>query len=286
MPDLPTGVPSSPAASGAGSFGSQPSPSPVSLSDDTVITYQGAEKPVAWRDFRSGHVPRAEHDAFTSRYNTSVEYLIQEARRIDQWRQYLQDQARRQTQGHGQDGGRAEDPLASVRDLPLVDGQTIASLYDRIQKEGFGPLHRTIQAYNQMITAINRRLDSIQGTVGSMSEERASYDFDRMITAEIKRHGYNPEHPAVREASRSLYLSYEPGEDLDREFPGLLKDHLTQLFGAVREHDRAEAARLQKEKRVFPSRGGTATPGQPQPYRHLKGRDLAAHLFASTEART
>lgn len=273
--------PTSPGASSGAPGTGTPSSSPasVALTDDSLITFEGQAEPVSFRDYRGRFMPR---DQFDKARNT----LLSEAQRLDARERELQAQSRQHVQRSQQQQQPPADPMADVRAMALIDGQTLGQLYDRMQREGIGPLAQWAQQMNQVAIALNKRLDGLHSTVGSITERHSSADFEGELDKALGTlgEGIDVKDKALRDLATSLYLSYEPGDELKREFPALLKglsDGLRKFYRALDQKERDAA--LQR-RRQFPSPGGNATPGKPAPYQFENARQIASRFFDSEAA--
>lgn len=273
------GFPPSGAPDPGGAGGGTPSPDPAG----------GSQPPQSGGQGEAGDVTRTWPKEIQAEFTRRTQEWANEKRAWEQERQshqqqqqqwqsqqraYLQALYRVLTQrgqgagapgqsGQPPSGAAPADPFANVRDLPYVDGQTLAQSLHQIQQAyaaGVQPVQQDLQRVMQglsLLTQQNQQLrQQVDGIVGTQRTE----GFESRIR-QVREQFKLPDVPEVYEVLKDIYLSYEPGPDLDREFPTLVQQRWDALRKAVREADRREAE--EARRRPFPTRGGTASPSGP-----------------------
>lgn len=268
--------------------GSGSSSTPVTLRDDSMVLPPGATAPVAWKDFIGGYVSKADADArerdFEARHTKARDLLIAEAKRLDA----LFADATKRAQPQSTPAAPS-DPLADVRAKPFVDGETIAQLYGRLEKEGIGPLYQWAQNINRVFQVLDQRLKAFETRVGGFERTRDDEDLRKWIDGVIVQHKLK-DAPVIRKLIENYYYSFEPEEGqtrevLYKELPAMIGADLTELRAALRELDKAEADRAREEQRKkIPARGGSVAPTGRSPARPMTPREIAKHFYSGRQA--
>lgn len=272
------------AGAGAGGGGG---PAPITFTDDTMFVPPGSTQPVKWGDYSKQYVHTDRVKAQQAEFAT--QFLANLAKT---------GRGKQPGQGQGQGQGQPQhtrtqpvDMFAGVRDLPLIDGRSLADLGERIQREGIAPLYEWAGQVNKVLTAVNQRLQQTERTAGGFVEQRSQQEFsgkiDKAIGALAKDMfpGVNlAEHPVLNEFAQDVYLSYDPNDPtLEREYPNLLKSRLDGVLKLAAAINQAKLQQAREQRRQFLKPGGNAQPsgqgnGQPQ---RLSHRDIARNLFAA-----
>lgn len=248
---------------------------PFALSDDAQVRLADG-RVVRYADHRAEIEAEISRD-YQGRYSKGYELLLAEAKRIDAL-----------SRGRGGQGGRQstqiDDPLADIRDKPIIAGADIARLYDMLQKQGLGPLANVVAQMQQGYTKMQQQLQQATQRFGSQDEDAQSQQFESrldQVLAKVEVKGLNgnldPKSPALRTFARNLYLSYVPSSWKAGEFEQQLGNELSELLQAVREMDR-KAVFDGKEKlrqHFNPNRGG-AKPSGDGKYKFETPREIAA----------
>lgn len=184
-------------------------------------------------------------------------------------------QAGGQPQGHGQ---QQTDRFGNVREMPYVDGQTLVQTLEQMRQElsSAGVQPQQIQQITGAMNLLMRQNADLKKQVEGITTDRRMGDFESTI--EKTRQQFKlPEH--TTEWLKDIYLSYEPGPDIEREFPNIVRERLEALRKTVRDLDRqeAEAARASR----FPRRGGAVSPSGPLHEEFKPAREMAKELWAS-----
>lgn len=265
---------------GAGAGGGS-APAPISLSEDSMVMLPGSTTPVKWGEHSKTLLTREQAQAQQAGW--AKEFVSGLAKVAGRGKG--QGQAQPQTQARS----APADPFAQVRGLPLIDGQTLATLGERIQREGLGPLYEWAGKINPLLEQINGRLQSTERAAGSLVENRERGDFESRMQATVNETAKAlfpgvdvSQHPVLNELAQDVFLSYDPRDpSLAKEFPSLFKSRVDGLLklAAVVNQSKLEAAR--KQRRAFLRPGGQGQPsGQGQGPR-MSHRDIAKNLFAA-----
>jgi len=260
------------AGTGTGAGGGSGSTGPYEFRDDAQYRLHDG-RIVTGKDLRA-EMEQQIDGTYREKYNKGYELLLNEARRIDA--------LSRARTGQGQQP--PQDPIADIRSMPIVDGQTIGRLVDMLQRQGLGPIAQLVQQQQQKLAAMERSLQQTTQRFGSQDEDAEAQRFESRLDTvldKVEVKGLNgkldPSSPALRTFARNLFLSYVPSSWKSGEFEHQLGNELSELLSAVREMDRkAVFDGKEKLKQHFnPNRGGR-TPGGPAKYKFESPREIAA----------
>lgn len=239
-------------------------PSHLDLTSDSLVRIDGKGNPVKLSDYTKG---------FQSQATKAAQEAATLRRELNRLYQQQQDAERqRQMEAQRQQGGHPQRPdlAAQLESLPYLEGKQAADVVRQIQQD--------IQYRDQILLAALKHIKEMQGTVRGLNETHVNQSFDGKLGGWIKDGGY-PDTKSVRNFARSLYLSYEPGPELDQEFPDILKaayDEWVADFDAQRQARMAQ----ERQRRFVPGKGGNAGPRQPiQPKVDASAREMADLLF-------
>ena len=254
---------------GGSPAGGGPAISPVSLADDTPISHEG--KTLTWKQYReSNFAPKSELD--NVRNQTKAEFTANLRK--------LAAQIQQQQQQHRQQSQPRVDPLAGVRDLPIVDGKTLASLYE----QGLGPIAQAIQLLQKQNSTLGNELKQLKGGFGTIAKERNSQERSSRVTQAISSlgEGFDPKDDFLKDLALDLMDAWE--FEKPEEFPAMLKDRVERSLKFAKAYQKAQLEA--SKKRIFTRPGGNASPNGPaRPNQRLAPQQLADALFG-TASRT
>ena len=221
---------------------SQQGPTVYDIPDDNaLIRVNGAKEPVKFGDYSRGFQAQATRAAQEAA-NLRRELQAERSRR----EQFERQQAARQAQGQ-----QGPDPFEQLRSLQYLDGETAAKVVQSIAGQ--------IQQRDQIILGLAQELQKVQKMVGTLNENHVSSNFSGKIDRFLSDGGYGPE---LKNFATELYLAYEPGPELDAEFPQILASRVDELTKFVEAKRAANLAASRKQPFV-PGRGGQAGPNKP-----------------------
>ena len=184
----------------------------------------------------------------------------QQQQQLQQYAQQLQQQqyAHQAAQQYApqQQQQQGDTMLDQLRQMPYLDGATAAQLMERLVNEGINPLNQAIQQRDQAYSQLYKDYKSLRDIVGASQGKQAQSELDARFVQIREQQGL-PDNEIVRELMQDVYLSHE-GQNLDQEFPDLLRKRWEGLQKAVRESDRKSAQ--QARTSPFPSKGGELSP--------------------------
>lgn len=247
------------ADAGSGNAGGAGSPTPIDISADSFVRIPGQKDPVKWSDFQRGYVPKADFTRSTQDYAAKLKAAQSEIAR--------RDEVLRQWQSRSTSAQPQQNPLVpflnDLKQRTYLDGATGAQIVEQFYQHGLMPLASAIQQRDEVINMLWQRLKGVDSTVGNFTKQKSAADFENRLAEAIRTQGL-PDDEAIRELGKDVYLSHE-GEDLDHEFPSMLKARYDALVKLSRAADQRRAAegRARLFKPGIESAGGQGTPSRP-----------------------
>lgn len=236
--------------------GQDTNPEPIELSDDSFVRVPGVDKPVKfgehYRGLQSQFTKTSQEAARLRAEHEKAQALLQERERR------IADYERRFN-----GGGQAPPPNPfselsnKLKALPYLKGEEAAEMVQQIVG-GFGQVGQALQQRDQVIGLLYQKIQQLEQGVNSYSGERAEQEFGTKIQRFVSETGLPAE--AV-DFAKKLYLAYE-GDDLDAEFPGILKNEwetMERLYEAQRRKRIDDARRAP----FVPGKGGNGRPSAP-----------------------
>lgn len=275
------------AGGGAGPGSGQPQA--VKIDPNGLYDF-GDGKPVKWSDAvdrDGGRFYSAE------RYTRGVEFLKDYANKLEGNRAELQKAWDKYHAGSGRRPQQAEpnpDPLADIRDLPVVDGRTLEKLYTQLQQNGLAPIANVIAQMATRLKALEGGYGKLSQTTGSLAERDQSQEFESYITDSFTRVGQikglpegatlDPKSEFLRELAKDIYLSHQPDSWKKGQFEKALNARLESLISFVTgaQQSALDAAKQKRHSWINPTKGNGRGTGN-APYVHRRGNDLAKMFF-------
>lgn len=217
--------------------------------ENRLIRVKGQEKPVKFGD----HV-RGFQSQFTkaSQQAARLKQQLEAAQAQLAAHQRAREQAERSKQTSQQP---SQDPFAAIESLPYLSGKDAAQvLRNLIQQQSTGT-----QQQQQVMVAMLKKLMDLETRHQTLMDTHNQSSFDNKIGRWLKDGGYDE---AWADTARKLYLAYEPSQELDDEFPSLLKDHIEGIQRVI-EAQRQKATQAARKVPFVPGRGGQAGPSKP-----------------------
>lgn len=281
---MPSGGSGGGEGQGAGSGGGSSGATPITLTPDSMVIPPGASTPVKYSEYVANYVPKSE---LATHQTQAVQNFLKS---LVQARAKASGQRTPANQQHQQRQAQPADIFAEVKGLPLIDGQTLATLGERIQREGIAPLYQWAQQVNDYLKGINTTLQNTQRMTGSLTEERARAEFQNKMGSAVQAlakkvlPGVNlAEHPVINEFAQDVYLSYDPNDPkLDAEFPAILESRLDGIMKLAAAVNQAKLQQAREQRRSFLRPGGQAQPSGQGGAPRLSHRDIARNLFAAS----
>lgn len=217
--------------------------SPVQLTEDSMVILPGSKDPVRYGDHYRG---------FQSEFTKRSQNLTAAQRRVQELENRLRDVEQGNRQGQGQQN--APDPFlqlaTELNGLQYLNGPQAAAVVGHVMKR-FQSMTKELRKRDYALGMMYKRIQAIQQHLGGVVQRNQGADFDAKIAKFTKDAGLPDEG---REFVAELYSAYE-GDDLDEQFPGILKRRLEQLEGINRKR---EQRRIEEARGVIP---GVTTQG-------------------------
>lgn len=237
------------AGTGAGGGAVTPSgagnePSVIDVDDNALIRIKGQDKPIKFSEYGRN---------FQSQFTKASQRAAQLQRELEQERQARQQYERQVREAAQVQPGRSEgaDVFAQLEALPYLDGKQAAMVVRSIADQ--------IGQRDQVLLATLKQLSEMQRIVQGLHGERQGSALNAKIANFVKEGGYPAE---ITEWAKKLYLAYE-GDDLDDEFPAILKEEYENMARTF-EAQRAAKVRSAREGRFqLPGKGDNTGPSKP-----------------------
>lgn len=280
-------------ASGAGNgSGAAGSAQPFALSDDTHVTigdYSGR-----YGDYVSErYMPRDKYDA-------GLKFLTGEAQKLEKaWTAYYQGRGQQPSQPDP--AAQHRDRMGRVKQMPIVDGNTVADLIEDLHAQGLQPVANLVTQLTARIAALEKSHKDTSAATASLAQDRRNTEFGSWTSGEIlgKLEGVkglpdgvsiDAADPFLRELVSDIVLSHEQdswgqGAAATKAVRTAVKGRIEAMIAYVTKLQQAgQKAATDRKRAVFTNtvKGG-ARPTGDQPYRHQKGDALASMLFGAAQ---
>src|SRR3990167_4679585 len=249
------------------------SPSVIDLTEDSMVRLPGAKDPVRYGDhyrgFQSEFTKRAQE---ASQLRTERVKLQQQ---VQDYQRRLQQGQQQQGQGQQAQQSKLAQLAGQLKSLTYLNGEQAAQVVDHVMQEIQGYAGE-LQRRDVALALMYRRMQQMGETLNGLQSRHVTGEFDTKIAKFVKDGGL-PEKATGW--AKKLYLAYE-GDDLDQEFPRILKQEWESIGGVFRatEKERVEAARRQP---FVPGKGGNGSPSRPlgQDWTKKSAKDISDALW-------
>ena len=261
-----SGTPSG-AGNGAGNLNVPANtPSVIDISDDTMVRLPGAKDPVRYGDHY-----RNFQSEFTKR-SQDAQRLRQQVQQAQQKIKEFESRQRQQQNPQGQPAqqSKLQELASNLKSLTYLNGEQAASVVDHVMQE-MASSQQELHKRDTALALMYRQMKSMDQQLKQLYSQHTNTSFDSKITRFVKDSGL-PEKAA--DWAKKLYLAYE-GDDLDQEFPKILKQEWEAIGGLVRD---TEKQKLERARQVpfVPGRGGNGTPSKPlEGFAKKSAKDIA-----------
>ncbi len=228
---------------------------PVTLTDDTLVTYEGAKEPVKFSTYRG----------LQSQFTKVSQEAAELKRKTAEYERSLS--ARAQERHAPAQTPTQADFLSTLRDLPYLSGQEADRVVQRIGQE--------FQRRDQVLLALATKLQQAEGRLGTVYGEHAQGQFKNKIQTFLTDLNLDPEEYA--EEAEIFYLAHE-GENLDQDFPRLFKNFLDKR-ASVRKAKEAKRLQEARTKPFIPGKGGQGSAQKPLDFAGKSAAEQADMLW-------
>lgn len=233
-----------------GDGASAATPEAIELDDEKLIRVKGQDKPVKFGD----HV-RGFQSQFTkaSQRAARLEQELKAAREriaaVDRERQAAE--VRRQ---FGQTQQAEVDPFGAIEALPYLSGKDAAQVLRQLT----GQLGQGTQEQRMVMAAMLKKLVDLEERHQVLMSNHTQQSFEGKISRWLEAGGFAKEWA---DTAKKLYLAYEPSQELDDEFPQLLKDHIEGIQRVI-EAQRTQKLSQARRQPFVPGRGSNVGPSK------------------------
>jgi uncharacterized protein YihD (DUF1040 family) len=221
-------------------------PSAIDIKDDSLVRIGDQKDPVQfgkWYKGFQGQLTKAtqeraalerkyaETEASSKELKSNYERLMTEVQRAKQT-------------------GNKEDALAALRNLQYISGQDMASIVETVQGR-FNQFQGEFAGRDKAIMFLGEKLKDVMTQLQGYQQKETQVGFGNKIDKFLKDSGFGPE---LKDLAEEIYLAYE-GDDLDQEFPDILKKRVDQV---------QRYARAAEQKRISDNKRNMFVPGKDQ----------------------
>lgn len=264
---------------------------PFRLADDALVDL-GDGRTGRWSELRDTHFVARD------RWDAGVKVLEGEAKKLeDAWTRYYQQQGPKPQQPDPAQQRR--DRYGRIKQMPIVDGATLADMAETLEREGLQPIAQTLTALVTRLQNLETRFGQTSQSTAQLAQDRQNSQFNQWVGSDVlgklERVKGVPEgvsidtnDPYLRDLVSDVYLSHDQESwHSAKEVRAEVQKRLESAIAFVRNLDK-KAVDFAKEKRraAFTNlTRGNARPSGDAPYRHQRGDELAAMLFGAAEGR-
>lgn len=219
--------------------------------ENRLIKVKGQEKPVKFGDhvrgFQSQFTKASQRAA---RLEQQLQQTTARLQAIERERQ--QAEARRQFGQQGQP--EQSDPFGALEGLSYLSGKEAAQVLRQLT----GQFSQGSQQQQMVMAAMLKKLVDLEERHQVLMSNHTQQTFEGKINKWLEAGGFAKEWS---DTAKKLYLAYEPGPELDEEFPQLLKEHIEGIQKVI-EAQRAQKLNQARRQPFVPGRGSNVGPSK------------------------
>lgn len=230
--------------------------------DDAKIVIDGKE--TTWKDYQAGHKTAIEGARTQTR--TEIENNL---RKLAQTLQAQQRGQQQQPQGQ-----QRVDPLAGIRDNPIIAGKDLAAALDGT----LGPVAQAVAQLQQQNQQLAAQVKKLSGGVGTLAKERSGQERSTRISsalAGLNVEGLDLKDETLNELAADVLDAWE--FDKPEEYAQMLTKRFTGLQKLFRALDKKALETAKSRRFVRP--GGTASPSGQARFDPRNGAKHAADIL-------
>jgi hypothetical protein len=246
-------------ASGGGSTGAaETAPTFKEIGENDLVKLPGQEKPVKYGEYARG---------FQSQFTRA-------SQKAAQLEKELTDLKRQASQASNQ-GQRPVPPskrqqmIDQIRAKTYLSGEEAAAAVDGV----LGEVDSNLSTRDEAIKLIAQKILQQDEIIKNLNGQNTQQSFQGKIKSALSANGLGDD---LSDFAQIVYLSHE-GEDLDREFPSLLKQHWEKFAQIVRKQDQAKINSARTGR--FPGRGGQGSASKPLDTSRMSAKEQADALW-------
>lgn len=152
-----------------------------------------------------------------------------------------------------------QDPFAAVKEMPYVDGQTLAQMLQQVQ-QGYAPVQGQVQQLAATLNLLAKQNAELKQQLGGIQGESQTARTESRFNAVRTQLGI-PDTPLTRQILEDVLYSHDWNGLEDQEFPKYVQERWDGLKKAIRESDKAEA--MKARQLPFARKGGDTQPSKP-----------------------
>lgn len=234
-------------------------PSAIDVDDNVLIRVKGSDKPVKFGE----HV-RGFQSQFTRASQEAARLKGELAKRDQRLQQFERERQAAQSRQQGNQGNELVDQLKT---LPYLSGEQAHQVIQGIGEQ-FKQRDMVLLAALNQVKQMKSVLDGLHGN-------HINSSFEGKISKWIDEGGYPKE---LTNWAKELYLAYE-GDDLDQEFPRILKERYEEVNKAL---NAQREAKVRAARQTFvPGKGGNGSPSKPLEFKgNESAKDIADRLWS------
>lgn len=252
------------------SQGAVETPTHFEIADTSYIKAPGLDKPVQYKDFISGYVPKSDLTRMRQQdARERADWQAQKQREETQLRQTAQQLAQRLSP---QQGSQA-DPLAAIASAPYIEGKVMAQFIQATRSE--------LARRDEAMGLLQRELQTLKQGYGSIQGRNQQTELAGLFDGTHKALKL-PDNPEVRALIESEYWAHEgwdklSPEDRSSELSRIVKQRYDGLQGVFRT---TQQQRVDESRRLPPpQKPGLKLNGRGAPTGMESAEDLATRLY-------
>lgn len=245
-------------------------PQVYDLSQDSMVKLPGAKDPVKFGDYYRG---------FQSEFTKAKQAAAKAATELANQKAQLDDYRRREAAFNGRQApAQRENPLQTlagqIKSLTYLSGEDASRVVESITQQ-IGQYDQALAKRDQAINLMYQQQQRMMQALNQVTQRNTVGDFETKITGWCKEVGLPDD---ARDFAKALYLAHE-GDDLDQEFPTILKNYWTKLNGSFTA-SRQRQAQEARNRPFVPSKGGVGSPSRPLDIKpNASAKEIADMLF-------
>jgi hypothetical protein len=231
-------------------------PSVIDIDENALIRVKGSDKPVKYGDHVKGF-----QSQFTKASQRAAALERQLQAREAEFKRYQQEREQAQRPNS------QPDPYAAIEQLQYLSGKDAANLARQIRQD--------LSQRDQIHMATFKKLQQLDQVLNGLTRNQANTAFENKISKWLSEGGYGEEYA---DFAKELYVAYE-GDDLDEQFPSILKSRVDQLRKAITAETQAKL-RQARPNPFVPGKGGVSGPSKPLEFKgNESAKEMADRLF-------
>lgn len=233
--------------------------SPVDLTDDTPVRWPGEANPIKYGDLQrrlqADHTRKTQQAAKLQKQLAAERARFQQEQKAERAR--LESMAAAIAGRQGQQGQQGQPAwMTELSKKDYLTGADAAALMGAIQNQGFGSVAKAFEQRDKILQTMYQLVQRQQAALNALQGTHQESAFEGKITKALQQIGRDPAD--YRDIAKEIYLAYE-GDDLDDEFPEILRNRLEQIEKAIQRRQAQSVNQARQPKFPFPGKGGAGS---------------------------